>query len=314
MSFAHAWVLMFLALPAALFIFELRRRGRTVPLPLDFAHLRPRGFFAAFTPAMLKCAALLPALLLAIAVILLAAPKRLGPPGQDRILTNIEICLDVSGSMMSPMAAATEVGATRYTTAMAAINYFTANREGDAFGLTIFGIDTVRWVPLTKDLSAIRNATPFLNPATQPPQLQGTRVGNALRFANQVLTAQPGEGDRLIIVVTDGFSSDLDGGASAQIASEMQAAGIVVHGIHVGDGAPPQQLSEVVTPTGGQVFSAANLPTLSAAFDHISKMHKIKIKPTQREPIDFFGPFALAGLALTGLFAFSLIGVRYTPW
>jgi hypothetical protein len=138
-------------------------------------------------------------------------------------------------------------------------------------------------------------------------------VGFALRFCNQVLSQQP-EGDRLVILLTDGFSSDLNGGAATQVAGELMANNVVVHAIHVGDGAPPAQLSEVVTPTGGEVFSATNLGSLTGVFDHIDKMHKIKIKPTQREPIDYFWPLAMLGLGAVGLYTFSLMGVRYTPW
>ena len=38
------------------------------------------------------------------------------------------------------------------------------------FGLTLFGSHQIRWIPLTKDLKAIRNAMPFADPERQPTQ------------------------------------------------------------------------------------------------------------------------------------------------
>lgn len=308
MSFAQPWVLILAAIPLALAVWEARREGHRVRLPFDHHPL----IGAKRMPALLLLFNLMPALVLLSAVLLLAGPKALGPPREERVLTNIEICLDVSGSMSSPMASAPD-GASRYVTAMAAIDYFTRQRQGDAMGLTIFGGDVVRWCPLTRDTSAIRSATPFLDPETLPAALMSTRVGNALRFCNKVLSEQP-EGDRLIILLTDGFSSDLGGGQARVIGNELLTSNITVHAIHVGDGGPPAQLSEVVAPTGGEVFAATNLASLTSVFDHISRMQPIRIKPSQREAIDYFSPFAALGLSALGLYTISLLGLRYTPW
>lgn len=308
MSFSQPWVLFLLLAPLGLAVWEARRRGVRVPMPVDHAATSARRF----RPAMILAANLLPAVTLASAVILIAGPRRLGPPGQERVLTNIEICLDVSGSMSSPMATAPD-GASRYKTAMSAIDYFTSKRSGDAMGLTIFGGSVVRWCPLTRDTSAIRNATPFLDPETLPSSLMSTRVGNALKFCHDVLVQQP-DGDRLIVLLTDGFSSDLGGNMATHIGAELAADDVVVYAVHVGDGVPPQQLNEVVAPTGGEVFSATDLPALNAVFDHIDRMHRIRIRPTDRESIDFFGPFAWTLIGAAGLYGLSLLGVRYTPW
>lgn len=308
MTFSHPWVLLLAAIPLALAVWEVRRAGHRVALPFDHHALRR----ARVVPKLLLAANLLPIALLLAAIALIAGPKGLGPPGQERVLTNIELCLDVSGSMSSPMSSSAD-GASRYKTAMAAIDHFTRQRPGDAMGLTIFGGSVVRWCPLTKDTSAIRNATPFLDPETLPSALSSTRVGNALRFCNGVLAELP-DGDRLIVLLTDGFSSDLGGGQSTIVGNELSANGVVVYAIHVGDGAPPAQLSEVVAPTGGEVFGATNLDSLTSVFDHIGRMHKVRIKQSQRESIDFFLPFAASGVGLLSLYVLSLLGLRYTPW
>lgn len=305
MSFAHPWVLLALLLPGSLAAWEVVRRGFVVRMPVDFASPRP----GVWKGRVLLAANLLPAVLLAVGVVVLAGPRRLGPPRGQRVLTNIEICLDVSGSMSSPLG----TGMSRYEAAMGSIQEFTNRRRGDAFGLTIFGGEVVKWVPLTRDVSAIQHATPFLDPMTLPPHLGSTRIGHALRYCGEVLAAQP-EGDRFVILVSDGVSSDLSGGRAIQIGAELAGEGIVCYMINVGGGAAPAQMYEVVGPTGGQVFSATDPAGLAAIFAHIDTMQPVRIEQSAPEPVDFFAPVVLAGLAVLTIHGLCLFGVRYTPW
>ena len=60
------------------------------------------------------------------------------------MLTNLEFCLDVSGSMMAQYGSGT-----RSDKALEAIVDFTSYRKGDAFGLTAFGTEVLHWVPVT---------------------------------------------------------------------------------------------------------------------------------------------------------------------
>ena len=55
----------------------------------------------------------------------------------------------------------------RYESAASAIESFTW-RERAMRGLNTFGSWPLRWVPLTKDLQALRNALVFANPRNQP--------------------------------------------------------------------------------------------------------------------------------------------------
>jgi hypothetical protein len=43
-------------------------------------------------------------------------------------------------------------------------------------------------------------------------------------------------------------------------------------------------------------------------------MKQARLSPTFVETVDYFEPFALTGLTLAGLYALSLLGLRYTPW
>lgn len=308
LSFAQPWVLLLLLIPVALAAWELMRRGLRVPIPIDHRIHRPRRWMH----RLLAASSIVPAMILAAVVVLVAGPQRMSPPKDERELTNIEIVLDVSGSMSSPMSIGA-AGSTRFTAAMASITEFCRRRKGDAYGLTAFGGEVVRWVPLTKDLSAIENAPKFLDPEHNPPHMMSTRVGHALKFTMGTLSQQP-EGDRMIILLTDGFSSDLGGGEAGSIGQELRNNNIVVHAVHVGDGEAPAQLFEVVSPTGGRVFSANDPRSLLSIFGEIDRMQKVRFKPGQPEPVDFFFPFAAACIVLLGVHVLTLFGLRYTPW
>ncbi len=371
-TFAHTWVLFLLLVPAALLILEVLRVwfgiGVKVALPVD--RLGPtsrratetadgttpkkppatlgsitRKAKATILRAMLTASIIVPVLVLAVVVLILAGPKKLGPPQQEKVLTNIEFLLDVSGSMMSPLGGG---GATRNTASLDAIKYFLDKRQGDAFGLTIFGDEVAKWVPLTKDHRAIASSMPFLDPSKMPSVLGGTRVGFALRYALKVLsnvgredqdklitheddakaagesatrnpaTSNPAapdkNGDRLIVLITDGFSYDLDGGAATTIGNELLQAGILVHAIHVGEGQPPGQLTEVVSPTGGRVFSAVDPSSFAGIFDAINGMAPVRMTAKQPEPVDCFWPFAYTAAALLAVHGLCLFGLRITPW
>src|SRR3989475_10415312 len=211
MSFARPWVLLLLIAPVLLVWWEWRRRGRPLVLPFDHARAKARSWLE----RIIKAANLLPALLLAITVMLRAGPQRLAPPKEERVLSNIEFVLDVSGSMMSPFGEGT-----RADKAFEAIVEFTSYRKGDAFGLTIFGTEVVHWVPLTKDLTALRLAAPFLRPERMPPHMSGTRIGHALEAVRARLRAPEG-GERMIVLVSDGESFDLGGGAAQKLGEEL---------------------------------------------------------------------------------------------
>ena len=202
----------------------------------------------------------------------------------------------------------------RYQTASKAISDFTNAREGDALGLTLFGSHQIRWIPLTKDLKAIRNAMPFADPQRQPPHMSGTAIGAALRFCKNNMEAEAQEGDRLIVMVSDGASSDLDGGQNEAVGEELKRAGITLYHVHVAEEAIPSEVVDMTHLTGGEAFAATDADSIKQVFRHIDKMRPAKFKPVGTIPLDHFRPFALAALALCGLQLLGLMGMRYTPW
>ncbi len=301
MTFAHPWVLLLLAVPVILLITPPRRAFGLV-LPFDHHEHRRRRWIGVLLGVFDR----IPALVLAAALLMLAGPQMLKQPKQTRLLTNIQFCLDVSGSMSWE---------DRYRMARSAIEDFIAVREGDAFGLTLFGSHQIRWTPLTKDLNAIRNALPFANPENQPLHMAGTRIGAALLFCRDVMTQEAQRGDRLVILVSDGASSDLgDGFEEADYAQELVDARITLFHIHVGQDAMPPEVVDLATRAGGQAFAARDAASLRRVFEHIDRMKPAQFAPGGTVPMDHYAPFAWAAVALLGLHAIGLLGVRHTPW
>lgn len=305
MTFAFWPILIALFIPLAIGIWVWRRRGRRVVLPQDYGRQRRGGFWAFCINSMQT----LPAILLAVAVLLLAGPRHLTVPQEKRVMTNIEFCLDLSGSMMAPFGEAT-----RYDAAIAAISRFVDFREGDAFGLTLFGNQAAGWIPLTQDPSAFKCAAPFIRPEQMMRSLGGgTMIGLALRQCAKHLVERQ-EGDRMILLVSDGVSFDLQNGEDEVLARELRGDGIVVYGVHIGEGSMPAEVASVCTITGGSSFSAGDEAALQRVFERIDQMRAVRMERTLADVHDWFWPFCVVGLGALGLFVLSSFGLRYTPW
>jgi Ca-activated chloride channel family protein len=301
-SFTDPTILLFLAVPVMLLVWAWQRRGWGVAMPFDHqAHVPSR-----WTPWMLSAFDCLPAIVLIGVILILAGPQVLRKPTDQRVLTNIQFCVDVSGSM--------SVGR-RYEMARDAVGEFVDSRDGDAFGLTIFGSYPIRWVPLTQDLAAIRNALPFADPQRQPMHMGGTRIGAALRFCLGNMVTEAEKGDRMIILVSDGVRSDLsDSNAALQLADELKASNITVHHVHVGNGAVPAVVQDLARETGGEAFVATDRQGLERVFDQIGRLRPDRFEPGGTVPMDFFLPFAILGLVGLGGHLVGLCWGRYTPW
>ena len=314
MSFSNWYILFALFIPATMLTWIwLRDRlpvlgfgsDRRVALPQDFS-VTGSGRFSDF---VIKCFLSAAPFMLALAIILLAGPRQLSVPKMERELTNIEFCLDLSGSMTAPFGPGS-----RYDAAMAAINGFVDKRQGDAYGMTIFGTEAQHWIPLTSDASAFHCATPFLNPEKLPPGYGGgTMIGKGLKKCQEVLVTREA-GDRMIILVSDGASADLGSGQEEEIGRSLRDDRIVVYTIHIGEGLSPPEVSTISNITGGESFNPGNVQALNQVFRRIDQMQVAKLERTYAEILDWFGPFAIAGLSLIGMSLLSLAGLRYTPW
>lgn len=305
MIFAHPAVLWLLVLPLILFVERWIGKKSTIALPLDHSDSRKSRYRSSLAFA----ASMIPSAILAIAILMIAGPMRSDKPQTERLVTNIDFVLDVSGSMQSNFGTGS-----RYDAAMEAIRQFAEKRKGDAFGLTIFGNEVLEWTPLTKDLAVINNATPFLRPGKLPHQFGGTEIGKAIEFcSSRVAMRGDGNGDRLLILLSDGISSDLYDDRAAKIGNALKENSIVLHAVHIGDNVP-SQLQELVRPTGGSVFGAGDPNTMARVFSHIDQMQRARIVPKESRMIYNYEPLALAGVVLMMAHLVSLLGLRYTPW
>jgi Ca-activated chloride channel family protein len=278
---------------------------RRVALPQDHG-IAKRGRVADF---FIRCFLSAAPLMLATSIILLAEPRHLDVPQEKRELTNIEFCLDLSGSMMGQFGSGS-----RYDAAMKALNGFVEQRKGDAFGLTVFGDNAEHWIPLTTDPSAFRCAVPFLNPRRLPQGYGGgTMIGLGLRKCQEVLVTRE-TGDRMIILISDGVSFDLGDGQEEEIGRSLREDKIVVYSIHIGSGMTPPEVSTVTNITGGQSFSPQDTQALQGVFRKIDAMEVAELTRTYAEVLDWFFPFAIAGLSFIGMSLLSMLGLRYTPW
>lgn len=313
MIFSRPALLPLLCLPILFGCWQWWRGGRPVVLPFDFGEL-PRG---RWLDVLVRMMGLLPAGILAVAILLWAGPLIEGPPTYPAQVANIQIALDTSSSMKEQLGDKVKKDGkpySRYDAAMEAITEFTTYRKGDAFGFTIFTSGVMHWVPLTTDLSAIRLATPFVAPGTFPRDLwDGTKVGNALKECAKLLEER-NAGDRMLILLTDGESPDLLNGQAELIARELKKKNIVVYIISVRNGPPPEELRAVPQITGGEVFESGDLPALRTVFQRIDSLQRAKLAAAQTTWLEFFSPFALVGLALLVLQQSAAFGLRFTPW
>ena len=304
MSFSHPSVLFLLVVPALLVVWIWRRETGRIVLPFDHGQQRSGKWLK----LPINLAETLPALVLAAAIVILAGPQQLSEPKTKRVLTNIEFCVDISGSMTAKFGEGT-----RYDTSMEAINDFLDYRSGDAFGLTFFGNSVLHWVPLTSDISAIRCSPPFMKPENAPPWFGGTEIGKALLACREVLTSRE-EGDRMIVLVSDGYSSDLNSPNDEQIAKKLRDDNIIVYAVHIADSEIPAPIVNITALTGGEVFNPGDPEALKIVFKRIDDMQETRLEKTSAETMDDFFPYCVVGLSMLGLSLLSLLGLRYTPW
>tara|TARA_R110002072_G_scaffold109160_2_gene236402 strand:+ start:42303 stop:43223 length:921 start_codon:yes stop_codon:yes gene_type:complete len=305
--FARPWMLLLLALPLLHLYWVWARRSGRFAMPFDSDGGRRFGSGWVMR-AVLAIGESLPALLMAVAVLLISLPQELSAPKQKRALTNIQFVVDISGSMVAKFGRGT-----RYDASMEAINEFLDFRSGDSFGLTFFGNNYLHWVPLTSDPSAFRNSIPFMRPENNVPGFGGTEIGKAVLGAREVLTSRE-DGDRMMILVTDGFSSDLQSGAEMEIAKRLKRDRIKLFAVNIQESEARGEIVNLARTTGGEVFNPGDTNALKGVFNAIDQMTKTELEQATAELVDWFFPFAIAGLSVLGLYMLFMLGWRYTPW
>ncbi len=133
------------------------------------------------------------------------------------------IGLDVSNSML-----AEDIQPNRLERAKRAISRLIDNLSDDKIGLIVFAGDAYTQLPITTDYPS---AKLFLNSvSTDIVPRQGTAIGAAIEMA-QVSFSPQFEGNKAIIIITDGENHEDDAIGAAKAAAE---SGIIVHTIGMG--------------------------------------------------------------------------------
>ena len=322
MIFQYPQLLGLLALPVILAFWEWVRRGQPLALPFDHGK-QGRGFVLRFLVISAHC---LPSLLLAVSILFLAHPMAHTPPEVERQLNNVQFLLDTSGSMAEDHGSQAQGRHRRFDSAMDAIEDFISYRKGDAFGLTIFSRHFIHWVPLTLDTQSIPLSKNFIqpdNPRVDPPgtprrglpdELWGiTKIGKALYGAAEMLSERP-TGDRMIILMTDGESSDILPPLDTPVINYLRSENITVFTIMLNGDKISDPLIRITRASGGEVFNAITPEALDNVFRKIDEMQKVVILEKRPQVVDYYEPLFLPAIIVLSLSVIALFGLRFTPW
>ena len=309
MTWLYPGVLLMLLPLAAAAAWLWPRSGRRVAFPFDVIAPPPPRLLDRALSFGLRAAALLPTLVAGMAVVLLAQPQRAVVGPNEREARQVHFMLDGSGSMVGPFG-----DTTRTLAATDAMLRFVNARDGDAFALTLYAGDSVTWLPLTTDARQFEVAAPLIHPSKLPSELSGsTETGEALETVCDRLEQAP-PGERLIILLTDGFADDLDEETTVRVASRLRQQNAAVYTVLVSGDEPPPNAGLLSELTGGADFTAGDPAALAAVFARIDQMSETTFKPTSTTLQDDFGPICLLPLAGLTLYVLAQCGLRYTPW
>ncbi|NCA69181.1 MAG: VWA domain-containing protein [Sphingobacteriia bacterium] len=184
-----------------------------------------------------------------------ATDVRLFHPGNHLL-----ILLDISRSMQASDVNPNRLGRARHEIS----DLIRKNREV-RLGLILFATVPHVVSPITEDTRTILNALPALSGELASPNLQGSRLREALTRAEALLSGLPEEGARSILLISDG---DLDEPGLTELVEPLAAAGIRVHVLGIGtpEGAlvPAPGGGALRGPDGEPVRTALNEPLLES--------------------------------------------------
>lgn len=165
-------------------------------------------------------------------------------PGADLV-----VLLDISRSMETP-----DVSPSRLARARQEIEDLLNRASGVRVGLIAFATVANVVTPLTDDAESVRRALPALS--TDLVRLQGSRAGQAVARARQLLATQPGDGARNVLLISDGDFQDLE--LDAEVAA-LREQRIRLHVLGIGT----QEGAAVPGPRGGALTDRTGAPIVS---------------------------------------------------
>ena len=219
------------------------------------------------------------------------------------------LAVDISGSMEERDMVLNNKNVRRIDTVKHVLSDFTDRRSGDRIGLILFADQAYLQVPLTYDLTTVKQ---LLNEAQLGFAGQKTAIGDAIGLSIKRLIERPNE-SRTLILLTDGANNagnvaPLD---AAKLAAENN---ITIYTVAIGADSiversffgnrtrnPSRDLDEntlknIATLTGGLFFRAKNTEDLKGIYSELDKLEPVDqeaqfYRPTQQL---FYIPLSMA--------------------
>jgi Ca-activated chloride channel homolog len=259
-----------------------------------------------FLPEVLRILAL------AMVVVALARPERLGSPEESAAEgIDIVLALDTSCSMR----AADFQPNDRLFVAKKSIGEFVKQRTNDRIGLVVFAGEAASWVPLTLDYSLVAQLLEEVDTNMLP---DGTAIGSAIGVAINRLRESDAQ-SKVIVLMTDGDNNA--GSISPKEAAELAKDNkIKIYTILIGKGGAvpfpagkdvfgrvvyreqfvatnPQLLKDIAAITGGAAYLATDKEELDKNLsDVLDKLDTSRLEAeTYTTPKEELFPYALFG-------------------
>ncbi len=325
MRFADPWLLVLLALPAALAVRLSLRRGRPPDQRIGFPVL---GFLATEPPSRWARWRRLPDILgISVLALLLVALARPQVPHEVREVRskarNLMLALDISSSMK-----ATDFKpGNRLEVARQVLGDFARRREGDLLGLVIFAGRSFLQAPLTPDTELLGELLGRVEIGQLP---DGTGIGTALALCLSQLKDLPSRASA-IVLITDGANNT--GSPGPFVAAEAaRGIGVRIHTIGVSapdttgfdDGfiwrqgrtadrltsSDERVLRRIADRSGGEYFRATDPEALERIMRELDPLEREEVKINETRDYRELFPWLLAPALLLLAAALVLRGGR----
>jgi Ca-activated chloride channel family protein len=321
MRFADPWLLLLLAVPAALALRLILRRRRPPQERIAFPAL---GFLASEgTPPRVRWRLLPDVLRIAALALLVLALARPQVPHDVREVKsearNLMLALDISSSMK-----ATDFKpGNRLEVARRVLGDFARRREDDLLGLVIFAGRSFLQAPLTPDTELLGEMLQRVEIGQLP---DGTGIGTALALCLSQLKDLPSRASA-IVLITDGANNT--GSPGPFVAAEAaRAIGVRIHTIGVSapdttgfddgfiwrQGRTPDRLTSsdervlrrIAERSGGEYFRATDPEALERIMEKLDPLERQEVTINQTRDYRELFPWLLAPALLLLAAAFAL--------
>ncbi len=319
-EFAHPWF--FLLLPIPLLVYWLvpayHSRESAIKVPffsqiLEALNETPKEAAGLLTSQWWQKVTLFVSWILIVTA--LAHPSILGEvQTREEFGRDVMVVVDLSGSMAEKDFRQEGKALTRLQAAKSVLQQFVENREGDRFGLILFGDSAFVQTPFTADREVWLS---LLNEADVAMSGQSTNLGDAMGLGIKVFEQnQDPEQQKVMIVLTDGndtgsFVEPID---AAKIAA---AKGIKIYMIAMGDpetvGEQPldmEVINRVSELTQARSFTAIDQQALSGAYKLIDELEPQTYNMATYRPKISLHHYFIVALVILHLLVFGLLTIK----